>query len=297
MFPALGDLYAAFGGRFCAFKLLGRGGEGAVFSAHDRAQRRDVALKLARDTKEPGLAERFEREHHILAATRSPLLVTVYSSGRVTIRGPDCGGIEHFWYSMERCRSSVRRELPGMSLGERLAVVTQTLDGLSLLHAKNIAHRDIKPENLFLTMSAGRVAVKIGDFGIATVTRVAPNAVSGVVHGSPVYLAPERWAGDQDADWRPADQYGAGVTIFELLSAGLLPLDFAVGALRAHARGAVRSLAIPELRGRRVPRVDEVIERILRKRPEDRFASVAECKLALCAALAMEGVDPARIAR
>jgi serine/threonine-protein kinase len=284
------DLHAALGERFGAFKLLGKGGEGAVFSVWDRVQKQDVALKLTRDTKGPGVAQRFEREYQILATTRSPRLVRVYRHGRATIALEDGSSQAHFWYTMEKCDSSVRQSYKQMSLRHRLDIVLQMIDGLALLHAKNIAHRDIKPENLFLTNAAGRPQVKIGDFGIATVTRVAPNSVGGMIYGSPVYLAPERWRGDQDADWRPADQYAAGITLFEILSGGTLPLDFSGGELRGHERSAVRPLLIPELRGKRVGEVDKVIAQMLSKPPSWRFQDLAECKRELLAALAMEGL-------
>jgi serine/threonine protein kinase len=283
------DLEAALGHRFAVFKLLGQGGEGAVYAVWDRWQKRDVALKLARDTRDPGLADRFEREYQILATTRSPRLVTVYRRGQDVIRLPDGSRQNHFWYSMEKCCSSVADALARLDLRRRLALVMDMLDGLSLLHTKNIAHRDIKPENLFLCAGAGRPEVKIGDFGIATVTRVAPNAVGGTVHGSPAYLAPERWQGDQSADWRPADQYAAGVTSFQILSRGAMPLDFSNGHRRAHELGEVLPLRVPELRGRRVPEVDKVLAAMLRKRPEQRMPDVAGCKRELGAALAMEG--------
>lgn len=281
------DLAAALGRRFRAFQLIGKGGEGAVFSVWDRIQREDVALKLTRDTGEAGVAERFEREYHILATTRSPRLVTVYRHGKALIRGADGAVVSHFWYSMEKCDSNVRREIRRLRLSQRLEVGMQMIEGLSLLHAKNIAHRDIKPENLFLTLSGDGAAVKIGDFGLATVTRIAPNAVGGVVLGSPGYLAPERWRGDGDADWRPADQYAAGVTLFEVLSGGRLPFEtWPVGG----ADAVLPALAVPELRGRGVPQVDKVIARMTASRPERRFVDLAECKRALGAALAMEGV-------
>ncbi|MEZ4300196.1 MAG: serine/threonine-protein kinase [Polyangiaceae bacterium] len=279
------------GDRFGAFKLLGRGGEGAVLSAWDRVRKHDVALKLARDTGEAGLWERFEREYQILATTRSPLLVTVYSHGKVTLRPAGGEPDDHFWYTMEKCACSLRQSLRTLDLSARLSVALQMLDALSLLHVKDIAHRDIKPENLFLA-SAGRSSpqVKIGDFGIATLTRVAPNSTGGTVYGSPVYVAPERWREDSDGDWRPADQYAAGIVLFEILSSGALPLDFSGGERRGHERSGVRPLPIPERRGRRTPEVDKVIGQMLAKRPDSRFRDLAECKRELLAALAMDGV-------
>jgi eukaryotic-like serine/threonine-protein kinase len=282
------DLDAALGERFASFKLLGKGGDGAVFAAWDRVRKADLALKVMRDLGAPGLPERFEREYQILAATRDDHLVAVHDHGQVTI-GCEDGRRNHFWYTMERCDSSVRTSFQRMPLPVRLAVALQLLDGLSLLHVKMIAHRDIKPDNLFLVSTRSGPRVKIGDFGIATVARLAPNAAFGHLSGSPPYLAPERWSDDEDADWRPSDQYAAGVTLYEILSGGVLPLDFSGGYRRGHQRSGIRPLQIPELGGRRLHTVDQVVARMLGKRPEARFAGVADCKRELTAALANDG--------
>lgn len=286
-----GDLEDAFGERFGGFKLLGKGGEGAVFSVYDRVKKVDLALKLSRDSGDPGHYERFEREYQILAGTRSDRLVRVFEHGRVVIRAGQGSPARHFWYTMEKCDASVRQTYKTMTLAVRLTVALQMLDGLALLHAKNIAHRDIKPENLFLvTGSRGGPSVKIGDFGIATVARVAPNAVAGAVYGSPAYLAPERWRAESDDDWRPADQYAAGVTVYELLSLGQPPLDFKPTFEEAHASHPVLPLKIPEMRGWRLFATDAVIKRMLAKVPEWRHPDVASCKRELEAALLHDGV-------
>jgi serine/threonine-protein kinase len=283
------SLDAALGERFASFKLLGKGGDGAVFGAWDRVRKADVALKLMRDEGAPGLPERFEREYQILAATRHNHLVTVYDHGQSLIGGDD-GARNHFWYTMERCDSSLRASFQRLPLPTRIAVVIQLLDALALLHVKMIAHRDIKPDNLFVTTRQG-LQIKIGDFGIATVARVAPNAAFGHLSGSPPYLAPERWSGTEDADWRPSDQYAAGATLYEILSGGALPLDFTGGYQRGHQRSGIRPLHIPELGNRRLFTVDQVIARMLAKRPELRFTSIADCKRELTAALAHEGAS------
>lgn len=276
--------------RFAAFRPIGRGGEGAVFSVWDRARKEDVALKVMPDGGDPELYERFEREYSILATSRSNNLVIVYNHGRGPIHTSDGSAQSHFWYTMERCESTVRLTYRSMRLGLRISLVMQMLDGLAFLHAKNVAHRDIKPENLFLVRGT---QLKIGDFGLATLSRAqsAPGA-AGMVSGSPPYLAPERWsgAGDQDADWRPSDQYAAGVTAFELFTCGGAALDFTAGYMRAHTSGPVNRLVLGELRSRPLFSVDQVLRRMLAKRPEDRYPDIAECKRELDAALAQDGV-------
>lgn len=284
------DLAVALGDRFAGFKTLGQGGEGAVFAVYDRSRKEDIALKLTFDTGEAGLAERFEREYQILAVTRSDRLVRVFNHGRASVRMEDGNLYPHFWFSMEKCDSSVRKSFKQMVLQDRLTLVLQMLDGLALLHAKNIAHRDIKPDNLFLASVPRGVSMKIGDFGIATTTRFAPNSETGWIRGSPNYLAPERWLNSGDADWRPADQYAAGVTMFEILSNGEMPLDFAGGVRVGHERSGIRPLLIPERRGRKVPGVDQVLAQMLSKKPGWRHADIAECKRELETALLMDGV-------
>lgn len=284
------SLDAALGERFASFKLLGKGGDGAVFGAWDRVRKADVALKLMRDEGAPGLPERFEREYQILATTRHNHLVTVYDHGQSLIGGDD-GARNHFWYTMERCDSSLRASFQRLPLRARIAVVIQLLDGLALLHAKMIAHRDIKPDNLFVTTTRQGLQIKIGDFGIATVARVAPNAAFGHLSGSPPYLAPERWRETEDTDWRPSDQYAAGATLYEILSGGALPLDFTGGYRRGHQRSGIRPLQIPELGPRRLFTIDQVIARMLAKRSELRFASIGDCKGELIAALAYDGAS------
>ncbi len=279
--------------RFANYKLLGQGGEGAVLSVWDRQRKMDVALKLMRDTGEADLPERFEHEYGILASSLSPRLVRVYDHGSAVLPTADTGPLLHYWYTMEICERSVQSVLRRLSLEQRVSVAMQMLEGVAFVHAKSIAHRDLKPENLFLVNGS---EVKIGDFGLARPNQAASFSeehMVGTVLGSPPYLAPERWVGVQDADWRPSDQYAAGVTIYELLSAGHLPLDFGQtqeSFFRAHLAGKVLPLFIPERRGRRAPRVEAALERMMAKRAEERFPDIASCKRELSAALAMDGV-------
>jgi serine/threonine-protein kinase len=284
-------LEAAFE-RFGTFKMLGRGGEGAVFSVYDRVRRTDLALKITLDSGAPDLHERFEREYGILATSRFARLVTVYDYGQCMIHMSDGFARSHYWYTMEQCESSVRSTFRAMDLGNRVRVALQMLDGLAFLHAKQIAHRDIKPDNIFLVKDQ----VKIGDFGLARVSQATAGSAGGAMGyfmGSPPYLAPERWTGYQDADWRPSDQYAAGVTLYELLSAGGAPLPFGqdiMSCYHAHQSAQAYGLVIPELRARRLFSVDMVIGRMLAKSPEQRYPDIAECKRELTAALTQEGL-------
>jgi serine/threonine-protein kinase len=279
--------------RFVNVRWLGQGSEGAVFAAWDRVRRDDVALKLMPDSGDDEMRERFEHEYGLLATARSSRLVRVHDYGQVDLRMTDGSMASYYWYSMEICDSSVRKELRQLPLERRVDVGLQMLDGLAFLHAQNIAHRDIKPDNIFLNKG---FQVKIGDFGIARVSSTgaqAPPGEIGMIVGSPPYLAPERWTGHQSDDWRPSDQYAAGMTLYELLSRGgaalLLGTDVQ-SCFRAHQSGEARPLTIPEIRWRSFSSADAVLQRMLAKRPEDRYRDIAECKREFTSALAQDDI-------
>src|SRR5580704_17020845 len=136
--------------RFANFKQLGEGGGGAVFAVWDRIRKSDLALKLMRDTAEEDLTEQFDHEYEILASSRSERLVRVYDHGAALVPAPDGAAERHYWYTMEKCESSVEKVYRRMPLAQRVDVAMQMVDGLAFLHAKDIAHRDVKPDNLFL---------------------------------------------------------------------------------------------------------------------------------------------------
>ncbi len=283
--------------RFSSFRPLGKGGQGAVYSVWDGVRREEVALKLMRDNGEKDLRIQFEREYGILKEARSTRLVRVYDYGQVILKTPEAGiPALHYWYTMERCETSVSKVLRELSLVQRVEVGLQVLDGLAFLHAKGIAHRDIKSDNVFL-MKGLQTQAKIGDFGLARDTSKADGVVAGgevIVYGSPPYLAPERWyAGKPGEDYRPSDQYAAGIMMYELLSGGRAPLPFGPDRrsyFEAHQYGRVYGLMIPEFIRRTFPTVDRVIGRMLAKRPGDRYGTIADCKGELTAALSQDDV-------
>lgn len=269
--------------RFSEFTLLGEGGFGSVFSVWDHVRTQYVALKITREGGDSGWRKRFVQEYDILRVVHSPRLVMVYdaSVSRIDVRG---GGIvDHLWYTMERCTSCVESELPRLGLADRARLCIEMLDGLAILHERNIAHRDLKPKNLFLARDGG---LKIGDFGLAkdTSTSATQETPAGKCLGTFEYLAPERWHGGDEAatDWRPSDQYAAGITIYQLLSRGRDPLDFGernvFACLNAHLHGAMQPLRVPETSCASLREIDRVVARMLAKDPARRHPTIARCK-------------------
>jgi serine/threonine-protein kinase len=229
-------------------RLLGRGGGGVVYEAHDLALDRTIALKLVRSPRagdSPARA-RSLREARALAQLGHPNVVTVYEYGVVE---PDA------YIAMELMRGAtlahwMRRPRDWRAVVDMFVAIGA---GVSAIHALGLVHRDIKPGNIFLDE---RWAPKLGDFGLATdrrddgvATRHARVTRTGdeVVVGTPGYIAPELFVGHR-ADAR-SDQYSFCASLHEALTGAMpgLPVDRPVpGELRAILSRGLASA--PELR-------------------------------------------------
>ena len=206
-------------GRYRLQAPIGKGGMGDVWLAWDLSLRRNIALKILRASTaaSPGTVKRFEREAQAAGQLRSPHVVRIFDFG-----ASDDG---LYYIAMEY--------LPGMDLGtlveafgplppgRAIDVVMQACRALEEAHAAGIIHRDLKPQNLFLTRVADDPDfVKLLDFGIARLREPAASAErltwTGIVVGTPSYLAPELWQG-APADER-SDVYALGATLHYLVS-------------------------------------------------------------------------------
>ncbi|WP_308163947.1 serine/threonine-protein kinase [Nonomuraea sediminis] len=198
-------------GRYRLLSQLGQGGMGTVWLASDELLRQEVAIKEVRfppdlDAASRGeLAERTLREARAAARLRShPAIVTVHD---VVLDGG------RPWIVMElvRGRSLDRAVRDGGPLPPRQVAMIglRVLDALSAAHASGILHRDVKPANVMLT-DDGRVLLT--DFGIATVAGDVVLTQTGLLSGSPGYIAPERLRGEVDGPL--ADLWSLGATLF-----------------------------------------------------------------------------------
>src|SRR6516165_5721795 len=192
--------------------VLGRGGMGVVYRARHLRLGRLVALKmtLAGAYAGPHERERFRREAEAVAALRHPNLVQVYDAGDWTGRP---------YFTMEL--------IEGGSLAQRLAGTPQPArQGATLLatlaeavqvaHQGGIVHRDLKPANILLTTNG---TPKIADFGLARHFDGGPALTqSGVLMGTPSYMAPEQARGQARAVGPAADVYSLGAILYETLT-------------------------------------------------------------------------------
>ena len=248
-------------GRFALQELAAEGGMGSVHRALDLSNGREVALKSF------GAAmgiDRAAREIDVLARLEHPGIVRHVASG-ISLDGELFLAME--WLEGEALSARIARGAlsieEALELGEALALA------LEAAHAAGVVHRDVKPDNVVLAF--GSVAhPKLVDFGLARVERGARLTSSGMVLGTPAYMAPEQVRGGE-IDPR-ADLFGLGVLLYEAI-AGAPPFS------AAHPLGVMAKILLepaPPLRsrGEELPSaLAELVASMLEKEPEARPAS------------------------
>jgi Tol biopolymer transport system component len=205
-------------GRYEVRAVIGAGGMGEVYRAHDASLKRDVALKVVLESlaDDPELPRRLEREALATASLNQPNILAVFDVGT------DNGKTYVVSELLEG--RTLRDVLSAGALPPRVAAryAAQIADGLAAAHDKGLIHRDIKPGNLFVTTDD---RIKILDFGLARAVSLASAGdatitssltVPGMVMGSAGYMAPEQVRGAA-VDHR-ADIFSLGVVVYEMLA-------------------------------------------------------------------------------
>ncbi|MEV5502613.1 serine/threonine-protein kinase, partial [Nonomuraea fuscirosea] len=206
----MSDSAVMVGGRYRLLRTIGRGGMGTVWHAHDEVLGRDVAVKevlpptgLTGEEREE-FAVRTFREARAAGRVAHPGVAAVYDV--LEEQG-------HPWIVMQLVHSrtlgeQIRDEGP-MSQLDVASVGLQLMEALRAAHAAGVLHRDVKPDNVLLTEDGRAV---LTDFGIATTEDEAPVTRTGILIGTPSFMAPERAAGGRA---RPAsDLWSLGVTLY-----------------------------------------------------------------------------------
>lgn len=253
-------------GRYEIIEPIGKGGFGVVYKAHDNHLDRLVAIKvLPNEVSEDRRAiSSLKREAKLAAGLSHPNIVTVYDA-------PEWG--QKYFIIMEYVEGKTLEDvvLDGfpLPLSQVLDILIQACAGLHYIHSSEILHRDIKPKNI---MIASGGLVKIADFGIAHIIKQTVTRLTGRTTGTMPYMSPEQITA-RPADHR-SDIYSLGVTIYEILTNDL-PFpgpDFAFQHLQVEVPSP--SERMPELG---IPEgLSLIVMKCLRKKPEERFNSVAE---------------------
>jgi serine/threonine-protein kinase len=286
-----GDSLIGFvlGDKYRVLRQIGRGGMGVVYEAEHIGIGKRVAIKLMLEkyAQDGEAIARFQREAQAAGRIGNAHIIDISDIGVA----PDGRGFVVMELLTGSSLKDVIAEGP-MSPWRAIAIMKQVLRAVGAAHAKGIIHRDLKPDNIYLLDQGGeqREFVKLLDFGISKIldpdeqyaaTRLT---TTGVVMGTPLYMAPEQCSGKPGVDHR-ADIYSLGCVLYHLV-VGKPPFE----------RGGVGPLMLahlsdePERPSARTPaasrELDELVLRCMAKRPQDRFASMTEVQRACDALLA-----------
>jgi serine/threonine-protein kinase len=268
--PTVGEVFAA---RYEIQGVLGRGGMGVVYRAHDRDLDDAVAIKTLRSealSADPTLLDRFKQEIRLARRITHPNILRTHDLG-------ESGGLRYL--SMEFVRGLTLKQLIEASdvlptpVGLRIA--KQLCAGLAAAHEVGVIHRDIKPQNIIIEAAGG---LKIMDFGIARLKEERGMTAEGTVVGTPDYMSPEQARGVA-LDFR-SDIYSTGVVLYEVFT-GTLPFegDTPLAVVLKHIQENPPS---PQTRNPKIdPKISQIVLKCMQKDPKDRFQSVNDLYEAL----------------
>jgi formylglycine-generating enzyme required for sulfatase activity/predicted Ser/Thr protein kinase len=251
-------------GRYVVQRKLGGGGMGVVYLAHDPVIDRPVAVKVLRTAlDDEDMRERFAREMRSTGSLVHRNIVTIYDAG-------EHGGQPFIAMEFVEGRSAAEmvQKSEALSLDARLSLIEDLCAGLAHAHARGIVHRDIKPANLMVGTDG---TLRILDFGIARCMDASRASFTTV--GTPGYMSPEQILADK-TDHR-SDLFGVGLVMYELLSyTRAFPGTTLPRIMHAVLHDEPKPLA--EVAPDTDPAIVAIVERALKKRPEDRYADASE---------------------
>lgn len=255
--------------RYELLKLIGSGGMGNVYQAHDQRLDRIVAVKTLKSeyNDDDSFIRKFRRESLAAASISHPNIVSVYDVGVGEINDQSIYFIVMEYIDGKTLREIIHEE-GVIPQNQALNYTIQIAEALRVAHSKNIVHRDIKSQNIMVTRDN---RVKVTDFGIARMagnaTVTATNAVMGSVH----YFSPEQARG-QKVDAR-SDIYSLGIVLYEMLT-GDVPFD-SENPITVALMHVQNKMPLPsEINPKISPEIDFVVQKMTAKRPQDRYDKV-----------------------
>jgi len=252
-------------------RTIVRSERSAVYRAYSERLRREVALKVlsvSAEERSRDEADRLKREYDIIVELSHPAIVPIYEFGSTR----DSSYIATEYFADGNLKDRLKT---GLTIAQSVAYFKQISNALRALHAAGVFHRDLKPANVMRRADDSLVLI---DFGLAR--RVESSTIvtaAGEVRGSPYYMSPEQ------ADGKPLDErsdlYSLGVMFFEML-AGTKPYNGhnVYQILQSHIHAEIPRL--PE----QAERFQKIIDRLMAKNPDERYASATAALLAVEAA-------------
>ncbi len=262
--------------RYRLDKKVGQGGFAQVFLATDLLLERRVALKVLNLelTEDGDFQERFTREARAIATLDHPNILPIFDYGQAENTAylvtpfVDGGTL----YDKMRAEKNIAPSLA-------LRYLEQVAAALDYAHRRNIVHRDIKPHNMLLRAEDNHLF--LADFGIAKVLSSASSQSRTSAIGTISYMSPEQLAGNVG---KATDIYSLGCVLFQML-VGQVPFTGPTEqVIMGHINGEIPSV-VERSHGRLSPAMQQVFNRALAKRPENRYQTATEMALAFEAAL------------
>lgn len=263
-------------GRFVILQQLGSGGSAEVYKAWDTERSADVVLKMVPDDLDERTLKRFLAEARILARLNHPNVVKIYEVGKVAAT--------NFYVmewlearSLKRCLDErVTEQGSFFTASEILSVFADLASALRYTHAQHVYHRDIKPGNVLIDRNFKAILM---DFGLAKTEGPSVTTQSGVLLGTPLYMAPEQLQG-KTADHQ-SDLYALGLVVYQMAT-GHIPFHDDATSYAAATRRLTEDVPPPSTVN---PTLDPVLERVvlrcLQREKSHRWASADELLRAL----------------
>jgi hypothetical protein len=283
-------------GNYQVMREIGSGGVGVVYEAKHEHLGRRAAVKALRPeySQRPEMVTRFFKEARAANLIQHPAIVNVLDIGQL-----DNGTLYLFMEFLDGESLAARLKQAGpLPINDALRIGKQIASALAAAHARSIVHRDLKPDNVFLVPDPdmpGGERVKILDFGIVKMTGWSPerdtdgaphHTRTGMLMGTPSYMAPEQCRGSTDVDEK-ADVYALGVLLYQMLT-GKPPFtaDVVGDLLAMHIRDQPRPLR--EARAEAPEPLARLVHKMLAKPRADRpgMSEVVEALERLSAARA-----------
>ena len=246
---------------------LGEGGLGVVYKARQLSMGRIVALKVLHErwVTDDEFRKRFLVEARLVGRLSHPNLIQVIDVGRYK---------STLYFSMEfvdgePVDATLDRD-GRMDIQSTVSIAIQVASALEYLHQRRIVHRDVKPGNIMVTK--GGIA-KLGDFGFVKSSLESVLSTEGEVLGTPDYISPEAARGEKNLDFR-SDLYSLGTTLYHMLT-GNPPFGGSVSdVMDQHIKSEPKPISaiVRDL----PPKMVEVVERLMKKKPADRYQNFSE---------------------
>jgi serine/threonine-protein kinase len=256
---------------------IGEGGMGAVFRASHVRLPKQFAIKVLQPEvlKRSDAYSRFRREAEVASSIGHPNIVEVHD---FNLTGEGQPYIVMELLTGEDLRRVMKREAP-FDLPRTLELVRDIAAALGAAHARGVIHRDLKPQNVFLARRAGRMIVKVLDFGISKISGASDvHTNSSSFLGTPAYMSPEQARGESSRVDARSDQFSLGTLVYEMLSgrrAFVADGDNVFNILmRITSQDPAPLVGVPEA-------VAQVVLRALSKDPDARFPGVEAFAAAL----------------